>query len=78
MREKDYIPPLLNVVFHVKLWMKHGLRGSKVLNKYYNQCYSHTGTSKHFLKNKNCTYNIVKFKEVRQVKKESMDKPKTP
>ena len=27
MREKDYTLPVLNLVFHVKLWMKHGLRG---------------------------------------------------
>ena len=27
MREKDYTPPVLNLVFHLKLWMKHGLRG---------------------------------------------------
>ena len=33
MKEKDYTPPVLNLVFHVKLWMKHGLRGLYTDNK---------------------------------------------
>ena len=33
VREKDYTPPVLNLVFHVKLWMKHAFGAKNNLLK---------------------------------------------